>query len=140
MTIVDVVLLALVVILLVLILVYVYKIEPSRAYKVSLLAELKALVAEGIPCFEGYSPLNKMPYLENAFQSKNFRKMYPESALNIHAYGEANQCPVNDKLCNEEAVWLAQSMLLAGKSDMDDIASAIVKIHDNIDKIKKTVA
>lgn len=101
---------------------------------------LKALVAEGIPCFEGYSPLNKMPYLENAFQSKNFRKMYPESALNIHAYGEANQCPVNDKLCNEEAVWLAQSMLLAGKSDMDDIASAIVKIHDNIDKIKKTVA
>ena len=100
---------------------------------------LKALSAEGIPCFQGYSPLNKMPYLANAFQSKNFRKMYPEKALDIHLYMEENQCPVNDKLCDEEAVWLAQSMLLAGKQDMHDIAAAIEKIHGNIDKIKKAV-
>ena len=47
-----------------------------------------------------------------------------------------NQCPVNDKLC-EEAVWFAQNMLLAEKSDMDDIATAIQKVHKNADKIKR---
>ena len=98
---------------------------------------IKALTAEGIPCFEGYAPLNKMPYLANAFQSKNYQKMYPAAALDIQKYNQENQCPVNDHLCAEEAVWFAQSMLLGDKSDMDDIVSAIEKIHANVDKIKK---
>jgi dTDP-4-amino-4,6-dideoxygalactose transaminase len=98
---------------------------------------LKALSAEGIPCFEGYAPLNKMPYLENAFQSKNYKKMYSAAAIDINHYNERNECPLNDRLCNEEAVWFAQSMLLAGKEDMDDIVKAIGKIHDNADAIRK---
>ena len=98
---------------------------------------IKALTAEGIPCFEGYAPLNKMPYLANAFQSKNYQKMYPAASLDIEKYNQENQCPVNDHLCSEEAVWFAQSMLLGDKSDMDDIVSAIEKIHANVDKIKK---
>ena len=48
---------------------------------------------------------------------------------------EKNQCPANDQLC-EEAVWLFHSMLITGKSDMDDIAMAIEKIHKNAEKIK----
>ncbi len=97
---------------------------------------LEALIAEGIPCSGGYSPLNKMPYLKQAFQSRNFRKMYPEEMLDIHNYNARNQCPENDLLCKDEAVWLSQSMLLAGKKDMDDIAMAIEKIHRNAGKIK----
>jgi hypothetical protein len=50
---------------------------------------------------------------------------------------EANQCPENDRLC-EEAVWLSQSMLLGSKQDMDDIAVAINKIHENAEKIKNS--
>lgn len=98
---------------------------------------LKALAAEGIPCFEGYAPLNKMPYLANAFQSKNYRKMYEAKDLAIGAYNERNHCPLNDRLCNEEAVWFAQSMLLAGKEDMDDIVKAIEKVHANAEKLRK---
>ena len=97
---------------------------------------LKALNAEGIPCSEGYAPLNKMPYLQNAFQSKNYKKMYTAAELDIHAFNERNSCPLNDKLCNEEAVWFYQSMLLGTRADMDDIVNAIQKIHDNADKIK----
>jgi len=97
---------------------------------------LKALSAEGIPCSEGYAPLNKMPYLQNAFGSKNYKKMYPAADLDIHAFNERNNCPLNDKLCNEEAVWFYQSMLLGTKADMDDIVNAIQKIHDNADKLK----
>ena len=98
---------------------------------------LKALGAEGIPCSSGYTPLNKMPFLANAFKTKNFMKMYPAEMLDYKKYMEQNQCPVNDNLC-EEAVWFAQSMLIAEKTDMDDIATAIKRIHANAGKLKKT--
>lgn len=100
---------------------------------------LKALTAEGISCSGGYSPLNKMPYLNHAFQSKNFQKMYSTKDLNINTYFERNQCPKNDILCNEEAVWLPQNLLLGDKTDMDEIALAIQKIQKNAGKIKKEV-
>jgi len=96
---------------------------------------LKALQAEGVPCSGGYSPLNKMPYLGHAFQTKNFRKMYPQEMLDINRYMQANQCPENDRLC-EEAVWFSQNILLGSKQDMDDIAVAIDKIYQNADNLK----
>lgn len=95
---------------------------------------LKALRAEGIPCSGGYSPLNNMPYLKDAFQSKNFQKVYPKEMLDFDGYVERNQCPQNDQLC-EEAVWFGQNMLLGSKSDMNDIAMAIEKVFNNADKI-----
>lgn len=95
---------------------------------------LKALRAEGIPCSGGYSPLNNMPYLKDAFQSKNFQKVYSKEMLDFDGYVERNQCPQNDQLC-EEAVWFGQNMLLGSKSDMNDIAMAIEKVFNNADKI-----
>lgn len=96
---------------------------------------LKALRAEGIPNLSGYAPfLNKQPYLANAFQSKNFQKMYPKEMLDYDKYAERNQCPENDVLCLE-AVWFMQNILLGDQSDMDDIVMAIEKIHNNADKI-----
>ncbi len=95
---------------------------------------LEALEAEGIPCSGGYKPLNNMPYLKDAFQSKNFQKVYPKEMLDFDGYVERNQCPQTDQLC-KEAVWFRQSMLLGSKSDMNDIAMAIEKIHKNADKI-----
>jgi dTDP-4-amino-4,6-dideoxygalactose transaminase len=98
---------------------------------------LKALTAEGVPCSGGYAPLNKMPYLEQAFQTKNFRKMYPQELLDIHAYNLRNECPANDLLCTE-AVWLPQNLLLGTGQDMDHIADAIEKIYQNAEKLRKT--
>jgi perosamine synthetase len=99
---------------------------------------LNALNAEGIPCSAGYGgTLNSMPYLDDAFKSKNYQKMYPKEMLDFKSFVAKNQCPENDRLCNEEAVWLFQSMLLGTKSDMDDIAMAIEKVHKNAGKIKK---
>ncbi len=78
-----------------------------------------------------------MPYLQNAFGSKNYRKMYSPADLDIAEYNKRNECPLNDKLCNEEAVWFEQSMLLGDPDDMKDIIRAIGKIHDNAEAIKK---
>ncbi len=98
----------------------------------------KALSAEGIPATGGYRPLNKMPYLSYALMTKNFQKMYPPEMLDYRRYMEQNQCPVNDRLC-DEAVWIFHSILLGEKSDMDDIANAIEKIHKNAGRIKNSV-
>ncbi|WAC11777.1 DegT/DnrJ/EryC1/StrS family aminotransferase [Dyadobacter pollutisoli] len=97
---------------------------------------LKAMKAEGVPCSSGYATLNTQPYLKDTFESKNYRKMYPKEMLDINKYNEQNKCPQNDKMCNEEAVWFTQNMLLGSKADMKDIASAIEKIHNNVDQIK----
>ena len=97
---------------------------------------LKALQAEGVDCSGGYSELNKMPFLKNAFNSKFFQRNYPENRLNYQKYAEENLCPENEKLCNEEAIWIYQNLLLGSKSDMDDIANAIEKIQENAVQIK----
>jgi len=64
--------------------------------------------------------------------SKNFKRSFSKRRLN--RYRQELHYPENDQLC-EEAVWLSQSLLLAAKRDMDDIANAILKIYENRDKL-----
>lgn len=87
---------------------------------------LKALRAEGVPASGGYTPLNKEPFLKEALGSRAFRAIY--TARELAQYEERNHCPENDRLC-ERAVWFTQTMFLGTKSDMDQIAEAIRKIH-----------
>jgi len=98
---------------------------------------IKALRAEGIPCSSGYTPLMDMSFIKQAFESKNFQRMYSKKELDYAKYEKMNQCPVNDILCREEAMWLAKSMLLSTKADMDDIAAAIAKVQKNSEQLKK---
>lgn len=101
---------------------------------------LSALNAEGVPCSAGYGgTLNSMPYLDDAFRSKNYKKMYPGEMLDFKKYVEQNKCPENDLICNEEAVWIFQSLLLGSKTDMDDIAKAIAKVQKNAGKINAKI-
>ncbi|MCS7315295.1 MAG: hypothetical protein NZ554_07475 [Bryobacteraceae bacterium] len=46
----------------------------------------------------------------------------------LRQWEERNQCPENDRLC-EEAVWFTQNMLLGTRRDMEQIAEAIRKIR-----------
>lgn len=98
---------------------------------------LQALRAEGVPCASGYTELNKMPYLKNAFEGRFFKKFYPPSRINYQKYQEENSCPLNQELCTELAVWIPQNILLGTKTDMDNIAAAIAKIKANAVKIKE---
>ena len=82
---------------------------------------LEALTAEGIPCSRGYHPLYKQDFFKTPIQRPDgsqvdYSKLY---------------LPVVEKVCNEEAVWLKQSMLLGSQEDMDDIVNAVRKIKEN---------
>lgn len=90
---------------------------------------IRAMDAEGIPTVSGYTPLHKEPFIKAAFESTLYRKVYSKEQLDYESYMAANQCPENDAICNEESIWMSQSMLLAEKSSMEDIAESISKIQ-----------
>ena len=87
---------------------------------------LEALRAEGVPCSPGYRPMNREPYVTATLASKAYQRLYPKEIL--AGWAERNRCPANERLC-EEAVWLGQTMLLGPRPEMDDIATAVGKIH-----------
>ena len=106
---------------------YMFRYDPKAFANVPRARFLQALQAEGVPCSGGYTPLNRQAFLKNTLESRAFRKVY--SAKELSEYHERNQCPVNDRLC-DEAVWLTQNMLLGPKGDMDQIAEAVRKIRE----------
>lgn len=87
---------------------------------------LKALAAEGVPASSGYRPLNKEPLIANAFATPAYQRLF--AGKDLAQWMERNQCPENDRLC-EEAVWLTQTMLLGTRADMEAIAAAVAKIQ-----------
>jgi len=87
---------------------------------------IEALNAEGIPCARGYVPIHKEGYIEKA-------REYGYSSGRID-YSKI-YCPVTEKACDEEALWLTQNVLLGTKEDMNSIVEAIKKIKDNIDEL-----
>jgi len=96
---------------------------------------LAALAKEGVPCAGGYTPLNKEPFLKATLNSPPYRMLY--SKADIAEWEDRNQCPENDKLC-EEAVWFFQEMLLGSRQDMDQIAEAIRKIQKHAGELGRT--
>lgn len=89
---------------------------------------LEALRAEGVPCSAGYGRQNHDGLIEEAFNSKGYKRLFSEKRLN--QWREENVLPGNDQLARE-AVTFYQSILLGTKSDMDDITNAITKIYEN---------
>ena len=84
---------------------------------------LKALSAEGIPCTSGYVPL----YKERVFLNRPISKDLCQLST-LKDYSKVH-CPVCERACYEEAVWLYQNMLLGDEQDMEDIATAIAKVQ-----------
>jgi len=89
-------------------------------------AVIKALQAEGIPCSAGYGfSLHQQPM----FRNKAFGPYLPKASRKLN-YRKVS-CPNSDLICREQCVWLEQSMFLGTQADMDDIACAFEKIHEN---------
>ena len=98
---------------------------------------IAAMRAEGIRLSTGLGviegkPMNKEGFLEAAFQSKAYQRIYAKKKL--AGYQADNECPESDRLVGE-TVGFHQAMLLGARQDMDDIANAIVKIYENRQKL-----
>lgn len=99
---------------------------------------LEALEAEGVPCSGGYLlPMHKNP----CFQTLNDSPRPEDKALSdlINERGIRYtdvSCPVAEKLCTDEMVWLPHRLLLEEAEDMHQIAAAIRKIREHQDELQ----
>jgi dTDP-4-amino-4,6-dideoxygalactose transaminase len=90
---------------------------------------IEALVAEGVPASAGYAfPLYRNPmFLNKKFINGSFplNTAYHED-LDYASF--ESRCPVSERACMHEAVWLPHALFLGTSEDMDDIAEAIAKV------------
>jgi dTDP-4-amino-4,6-dideoxygalactose transaminase len=99
---------------------------------------MAALRAEGIHASSGLGviegkPMNKEGCLQDAFRTKAYQRIYPKERF--AGYEAENECPACDRLV-EETVGFHQSVLLGTRQDMNDIADAITKIHENRHRLR----
>jgi len=94
-----------------------------------------ALRAEGVsmgPMY-GTTPLNKQPFIEYHLNLPTFQNIFSKQRLN--KYRRENNCPENDKICEETGLMMGQRVLLGTKKDMEDIAEAVAKIQKYSSKL-----
>jgi dTDP-4-amino-4,6-dideoxygalactose transaminase len=94
---------------------------------------MEAVNAEGIPAFGGYThPLYKNPmYLNKAFYTKGCPVTCGHYGREIDYASFAALCPVSERACAYEAIWLEHRLFLGTHDDMDDIARAFRKVKEN---------
>ncbi len=88
---------------------------------------MKALRAEGVPCSAGYSEQYYDGLLDEAIDSRGFKRLF--SVERLEAYRASfRELKGNKQVC-ETTVAVYQNMLLADRSDVDHIIEAIRRIH-----------
>jgi dTDP-4-amino-4,6-dideoxygalactose transaminase len=101
-----------------------------ETFGVARAAVVKALQAEGIPCAAGYGySLPQQPM----FQNKAFGPYLPGISRKLN-YRKV-RCPNSDLICREQSLWLGQSLFLGSRQDMDHIAAAFARIHEQRDAL-----
>jgi len=99
---------------------------------------LNALRAEGIPASQGYlTPV----YGNNCFQDlrsvPGLERCSSERFCDRAAVDFSGVCcPVAEKLCREEAVWLPHALLLGDRKDMESVVAAIEKLYAHREELE----
>ncbi len=114
---------------------YMFRYDKESFSGMSRTQFIKALNAEGVPCSSGYTSMTREKNITDLAQNKHYLNIYGEKRMK--EWLESLSCPQNDKLCDEEALWFTQTMLLGSKTDMEQIAEAIRKIAGCSDEISK---
>jgi dTDP-4-amino-4,6-dideoxygalactose transaminase len=105
--------------------IYIFKYDKTYFNGLSKVEFAERLAAEGVPSFRGYPhPLYKQPL----FQNKNFMcYAIPDDVDYTQVH-----CPVAERACSDEAVWILQHAMLGTKEDMESFATAILKVQSEV--------
>jgi perosamine synthetase len=87
---------------------------------------LQELSKAGVAASGGYTSLNNSSHVQALAANPHYQRLYGKEAMS--RWVEANQCPVNDKLC-AEAVWFTQTKLLGTRAEMERIAEVFAGIQ-----------
>ena len=88
---------------------------------------IKAMRAEGIPCMTGYQEQYFDGLLDEAIESRGFKRLF--SAERLKAYRDSfHELKGNRQVC-DTTVAITQNLLLADPQDVDHLSAAIGKIQ-----------
>jgi len=117
--------------------IFMIRYDPKEFRGLSRAKLMEAINAEGIPAFGGYThPLYKNPmFLTKAFYTKGcpISCGHYDRPLDYQTF--ESLCPVAERACNFEAIWLEHRLFLGGRKDMEDIAAAFRKVKENVSEI-----
>jgi dTDP-4-amino-4,6-dideoxygalactose transaminase len=108
---------------------YVFAIDP-QVYKATHEVVCAALLAEGIPCWQGYAPLNR----DDLFKPELSRLPVPQAFPEYFHFDEM-RFPEAERSGAREAVWLDESIFRSGHQGIDDVVNALYKILENADEL-----
>jgi dTDP-4-amino-4,6-dideoxygalactose transaminase len=112
--------------------IYMFRFHPNTFSGIDKFRFVQALQAEGIDnAFAGYTtPLYDNPmFIEKSFMGGPWPVDAWEYGRKIDYRQFAEMCPVCERACASEAVWIPQTMLLADEQAAHDIATAIKKVQ-----------
>ncbi|NHN31640.1 DegT/DnrJ/EryC1/StrS family aminotransferase [Paenibacillus agricola] len=98
---------------------YIFKMHQELAEKLGKREFCQKLNAEGIPVHEGYVALNH-------------NRAISEAIYKLTGTARHDSCPIAERACEKEAMWLGQNVLLGDEQDMEDIAKAIRKVVQSV--------
>ncbi len=107
---------------------YIFAIDPEQ-FGATNQVIAKALMAEGIPCWQGYDPM----YRYDLFQPQLSRLPVP-SAFPEYFDFDKMHLPVTERISTQEGMWLDESIFRSGQGGVDDVVSALVKIQHWLSK------
>jgi dTDP-4-amino-4,6-dideoxygalactose transaminase len=106
---------------------YVLRFDSERFGGVDRERFIEALNAEGVLCSSGYRPLYREAAFTNSFADYPLETPYFSGKPDYSRF----ECPVTERICAEESVWLTQNLLLGEEADTRDIANAIAKTREH---------
>lgn len=101
---------------------FTFRVDLDRLGDLTYSGFIETLEAEGIPCSDGYVPL----YREGLFTRQSRREGRWCQAGTPIDY-TALDLPICEQVCGD-TVWLPQTLLLAERREMEDVAAALAKI------------
>lgn len=117
--------------------IFMIRYNPEEFGRLSRQKLLEAVNAEGIPAFSGYTHAvysNPM-FLEKKFYGKGCPISCGFYGQELNYSDFAAKCPVSERACAYEAIWLEHRLFLGETRDMDDIADAFLKVKENLPEL-----
>jgi len=113
---------------------YIMRYDPAAFAGVPRTRFVEALCAEGVPAATGYTfPVYANPmFLNHNFHGKGCPVACQHYGKTVDYAAFAQACPVTERACYQESVWLEHRLFLGSHSDMDDIVAAVAKVKANI--------
>lgn len=121
---------------------YIFAINPEKFGGAAHDVLSAAMYMEGIPAWEGYEAMHHY----DLFQPR-LSKLPAPSAFPERFEFEKMNLPAAERACQQQAVWLGESIFRAGRKGVDDVVAAIQKIQARLsadpslaEKIRQIVA